>query len=56
MKRLILSTAFIALGAGALALAQAQHPAGHDPDKMAAGTGTLPPGWSARLDNGSTKP
>jgi hypothetical protein len=26
-----------------------------DPDKMQAG-GTLPAGWSARLDNGSTKP
>jgi hypothetical protein len=53
MKRLILSMAFVALGAGAMA--QTQHPAGHDPDKMAAGGGTLPAGWSARLDNGSTK-
>lgn len=55
MRRLLLSATFIALGAGVLA-AQAQHPAGHDPDKMAAGGGTLPAGWSARLDNGSTKP
>jgi hypothetical protein len=31
----------------------AQH--GSDPDKMQAG-GSLPAGWSARLDNGSTKP
>ncbi|HEX3702297.1 MAG TPA: hypothetical protein VHU82_03140 [Vicinamibacterales bacterium] len=54
MKRLILSAAFVALGVGLIA--QTQHPAGHDPDKMAAGGGTLPAGWSARLDNGSTKP
>jgi hypothetical protein len=54
MKRLILSAAFVALGVSLIA--QAQHPAGHDPDKMAAGGGTLPAGWSARLDNGSTKP
>jgi len=54
MKRLILSTAFVALGVGVMA--QGQHAAGHDPDKMAAGGGTLPAGWSARLDNGSTTP
>ncbi len=29
----------------------AQHPA--DPDKMVAGSGTLPSGWKGRLDNGS---
>jgi hypothetical protein len=56
MRRVILSAAFVVLGAGALALAQTPHPAGHDPDHMAAGGGTLPAGWSARLDNGSTKP
>jgi hypothetical protein len=50
MKRLMLSTMFAAIGATVL-LAQAQH----DPDKMQGG-GTLPAGWSARLDNGSTKP
>ena len=49
MKRLMLSMAFAALGATVL-LAQAQH----DMDKMHGG-GTLPAGWSARLDNGSTK-
>ena len=54
MKRLILSAAFVTLGVGVMA--QAQHPAGHDPDKIAASSGTLPAGWSARLDNGATKP
>jgi hypothetical protein len=54
MKRLILSAAFVALGVGVMA--QGQHGAGHDPDKMAAGGGTLPAGWSARLDNGSPTP
>jgi hypothetical protein len=53
MHKLILSTAFVALGVGLLA--QAQHPAGHDPDKLAPAGGPLPAGWSARLDNGSTK-
>jgi hypothetical protein len=53
MKTLILSAAFIALGIGVLAQT---HPAGHDPDKPAAGGGTLPAGWSVRLDNGSTSP
>jgi hypothetical protein len=55
MKRFLATATFVALGLGILA-AQAQHPAGHDPDKMAAGGGTLPAGWSARLDSGSTKP
>lgn len=55
MKRVFATTTFVALGLSFLA-AQAQHPAGHDPDKMAAGGGTLPTGWSARLDSGSTKP
>jgi len=50
MKRLMLSTIFAALSATVL-LAQAQH----DMDKMQSG-GALPAGWSARLDNGSTKP
>jgi hypothetical protein len=49
MRRLMLSTLFAALGATVL-VAQA----GHDMDKMQAG-GTLPAGWSARLDNGNTK-
>ena len=49
MRRVMLSTLFAALGATVL-LAQAQH----DMDKMQAG-GALPAGWSARLDNGSTK-
>lgn len=55
MKKIFSTAAFVTLGLGLLA-AQAQHPAGHDPDKMAAGGGTLPSGWSARLDSGSTKP
>jgi len=50
MKHVWLTAAFVALGAAAV-LAQMQH----DPDKMQGG-GTLPAGWSARLDNGSTKP
>jgi hypothetical protein len=50
MKRALLSAAFAALSATVL-LGQMQH----DPDKMQGG-GTLPGGWSARLDNGSTKP
>jgi hypothetical protein len=50
MRRLMLSTLFAALGATVL-VAQA----GHDMDKMQSG-GALPAGWSARLDNGSTKP
>jgi hypothetical protein len=49
MRRLMLSMT-IAAFAAAVPAAQAQH----DMDKMQAG-GTLPAGWSARLDNGSTK-
>src|SRR5689334_17677602 len=52
MKRTVLTIAMAALGS-VLALAQAQHQ--HDPDKMQGG-GSLPAGWSARLDNGSTTP
>jgi hypothetical protein len=53
MKRLMLSAAFVALGIG-VASAQAQHPAGHDPDKTMAGGG-LPAGWQARLDRANSK-
>jgi hypothetical protein len=53
MKRTLLTTTmFAALGA-TMVLAQMQHQ--HDPDKMQGG-GSLPAGWSARLDNGSTTP
>jgi len=51
MKRALAILGFAAFGATAL-LAQ-QH--GADMDKMMAG-GTLPAGWSVRLDSGSTKP
>ena len=58
MKRFLVTTTFVALGLGVLTAQQPQmqhqHPA-EDPDKMVAG-GTLPAGWSVRLDNGSTKP
>jgi hypothetical protein len=50
MKNAGLSLTLAALASTVL-LAQMQH----DPDKMQGG-GSLPPGWSARLDNGSTKP
>src|SRR5512146_1501420 len=50
MKKAFLSAVFAALGAAVL-FAQMQH----DSDKMQGG-GSLPAGWSARLDNGSTKP
>jgi len=51
MKRALAVLGFAAFGATAL-LAQ-QH--GADMDKMMTG-GTLPAGWSVRLDSGSTKP
>jgi hypothetical protein len=51
MKRALAIIGFAALGATAL-LAQ-QH--GADMDKMMSG-GSLPAGWSVRLDSGSTKP
>lgn len=49
MKRLLAIAAFAALGVTALGAQQ------HDMDKMQAG-GSLPAGWSVRLDSGSTKP
>ncbi len=52
MKKVLLATACAALGV-TLAAAQMQHQ--HDPDNMQGG-GSLPAGWSARLDNGSTTP
>lgn len=59
MKKLfVLMCALSLTGAVAMTNAQQQHGAGgqgHDPDKMAAGGGSIPAGWSARLDNGSTK-
>lgn len=57
MKRFLVTATFVALGLGMLSaqqMPQMQHPA-DDPDKMMGG-GTLPAGWSARLDSGSTKP
>jgi hypothetical protein len=58
MKQFLATAMFVALGLVALTAQQPQmqhqHPA-EDPDKMVAG-GSLPPGWSVRLDNGSTKP
>ncbi len=49
MTRVLATLAFAALGATALGAQQ------HDMDKMQA-TGTLPAGWSVRLDSGATKP
>jgi opacity protein-like surface antigen len=49
MKRLLVIAGFAALSATALLAQQ------HDMDKMQAG-GSLPAGWSVRLDSGSTKP
>lgn len=43
------------LGVAALAGTAVLAAQGHDPDKMMAG-GSLPAGWSVRLDSGSTKP
>ena len=56
MKRFLATATFVALGLSMVAaqgMSGMQHPA-EDPDKMQAG-GTLPAGWSARLDSGSTK-
>lgn len=50
MKQFLMMLGVVA-AAGAATLAAQQH----DPDKMVAG-GSLPAGWSVRLDNGSTKP
>lgn len=50
MKQLLAILAFTLAGAAGL-VAQQQH----DMDKMQAG-GSLPAGWSVRLDSGSTKP
>jgi len=52
MKKLFATTALAVL---ALTGIFAQAPQGHDADKMMKG-GTLPAGWMARLDSGSTKP
>ena len=52
MRNAFLATAFAVLGA-TFAAAQMQHQ--HDSDKMQGG-GSLPAGWSARLDSGSTTP
>jgi hypothetical protein len=52
MKRTLAVILFAAFGATAL-LAQAQH--GADMDKMQMG-GSLPTGWSVRLDSGGTRP
>ena len=51
MKKLSLAIAAVALAAMPLL---AQHPAEHgaDPDKKMAGPGTLPAGWTGRLDSG----
>lgn len=49
MKRVLAILGFAALSATALVAQQ------HDPDKVQAG-GSLPAGWSVRLDSGSTKP
>lgn len=49
MKRLLAVMAFAALGTSGLVAQQ------HDMDKMQAG-GSLPAGWSMRLDSGGTKP
>jgi hypothetical protein len=49
MKRSLAVIFFAALGATVLVAQQ------HDMDKMQ-GTGSLPPGWSVRLDSGGTKP
>ena len=57
MKRFLMAATFVALGLSivtAQSMQQMQHP-NDDPDKMMGG-GTLPAGWSARLDSGSTKP
>ncbi len=54
MKRLLAVLGLAAISA-TTAFAQ-QHAAGADHDKMQASGGTLPAGWSARLDSGSTKP
>lgn len=56
MKRFLVTATFVALELGVLTAQQMQHQhTDPDPDKMVAG-GTLPAGWSARLDNGSLKP
>ena len=55
MKRLILTTAFAALGAALLTAQAAQKHDMHDPDKMVEGGGKLPAGWQARLDNPAAK-
>ena len=52
MKQLFAVTALAVLG---LTVTFAQAPQGHDADNMMKG-GSLPAGWMARLDSGSTKP
>jgi hypothetical protein len=49
-----LSTVGLAVLAATVAFAQAQR--NEDPDRTVKGSGSLPAGWMARLDNGSTKP
>ncbi|MCC7416354.1 MAG: hypothetical protein IT176_04370 [Acidobacteria bacterium] len=55
MKRFLVTATFVALGLGVLTAQSMQKP-NDDPDMMHAGGGTLPAGWSARLDSGATKP
>jgi hypothetical protein len=56
MKRLVPFLTVLAIGvATPLPAGAQQHAAGADHDKMQSG-GSLPAGWSVRLDSGSTKP
>jgi hypothetical protein len=53
MRSVCSAAAIVVLG---LTVTFAQAPAGGDHDHMMMGSGTLPAGWLARLDSGSTKP
>lgn len=58
MKKLLTLVCALTVGGAIAVVGAQQHGAGaqgHDPDKMAAGGGSIPAGWAARLDNGSTK-
>lgn len=57
MKRFLVTATYVALGLGALTAQQTQHQqhTNPDPDKMVAG-GSLPAGWSVRLDSGGLTP
>jgi hypothetical protein len=54
MRKLVAMVGALSMAAVTIMGAQQHGGQAHDADKMAAGGGSIPAGWAARLDNGST--